>query len=133
MQPVETEANPIDYELEKLHSLQRMRAQIEADYAAQTELVYQMLTDLGLRSMSAEGFKYTIVQAERTKIHESSLRRAIGARLFNKLTVRKIDQKLVTEAVKTGQLDPVVLSMHSENVLNKPYIRITEMPLDDDG
>lgn len=121
----------LEYELSKLRELKHAQAELEADLEIQTQLVYQMLTDMGFKSKTADGHRFTIVQAERTKIDEVSLKKAIGARAFNKLATAKLDQNKVKQALAEGALDPVLLSQHSENVLNKPSIRISEIPLEE--
>jgi hypothetical protein len=118
----------LEAELERLRRIKDHYEESKQRLEQQTEVVYHMLNERGRKSWPLDNHRFTIVQAERVKINEDGLRKALGARAFNKLTIRKVDQKKVTEALTQGEIDPVVVSQYTEAVLNRPSIRITEVP-----
>jgi len=127
MQIVRDADHVLDLELMHLRHLKQQLAELQQSIDDKTELVSSMLLERGQKSRTHYGFRYTLVQAERVKINELGLKKALGARLFNKLTVAKVDQNKLKSAIAEGIVDPVVLEQHSEVVLNKPSIRITEV------
>lgn len=96
-----------------------------------TEIIAGELEVLGRKSYVSDGIKFTLVQAERTKINEDALKKALGAVKFRKLCKQVVDQSKVKEAINNGELDPVVLAQHSEVVLNRPSIRFTKVGADE--
>lgn len=70
--------------------------------------------------------KVTYVQNSTVKVNEEGLRKALGARVFNKYTVRKIDKNKLETGIATGEVDGVVVSQYCEIKSSKPYIRYTE-------
>jgi hypothetical protein len=67
--------------------------------------------------------KVNMVVGERVVIDETKLKKAIGARAFNKLTHRVLDKKLLESAVARGEVDATVLAIASEVKPNKAYLR----------
>lgn len=70
--------------------------------------------------------KATYVSSTRTQVDEVSLKKALGAREFNKLTVRKVDNKKIEKAILNGEVDATVISQNTAIVKTSPYVRITE-------
>lgn len=70
--------------------------------------------------------KATYVSTTKTKVDEVSLKKAIGARTFNTLTTRKIDNGLLEKAIIDGKIDARIVSQSTAIVKSAPYVRITE-------
>jgi hypothetical protein len=89
------------------------------------------LDDRGERSLyvsiDGKAYKATVVRSERAKVDEEELRKAIGARKFNAITVRKVSMEMLTWAMSTGKIDPAVASQHITLVPSSAYPKITEV------
>lgn len=70
--------------------------------------------------------KVTYVQTETVRVNEAGLRKALGARTFNKYTVRKVDKTKLEDGIARGELDGNIVSEYCEIKKSKPYIRYTE-------
>lgn len=122
----ESAESQLDQELDALHELKVRVAELQEALDKQTQLITQMFVSSGRKSRKVGNYTFTLVQAERTKINEAGLKKALGARNFNKLTVAKLDQMKLRAAIDNGEIDPIVVGQYSEVVLNKPSIRMTE-------
>jgi hypothetical protein len=103
--------------------------------AAEAELI-ESLRAAGDKSTSlTEGDKVqraTVVQTETTKIDEEGLRKALGVKLWNKVTVKKVDKAKLTAIIADGEISPELASGFLTVQKNKPYIRYSEGQRKDD-
>lgn len=67
----------------------------------------------------------TYVQSRTPVIDEKGLRKALGAKTFDKFTTKKLDRKAMEQAMDTGEVDPVVVSKYVTERLSKPFIKFT--------
>lgn len=67
----------------------------------------------------------TLVEAVRIKVNEPKLAKALGASKWASVTKRVLDKDKLDAAMVTGAVDPTVVAAASEEVHNKPYIKIT--------
>lgn len=77
-------------------------------------------------NLEGEQFRVTVVSRDTTNIDAEALKANIGARAFNKLTVRKLDMTKVKEAVADGSLDVEDLSWVTE-VKTSQSVRLTRV------
>lgn len=103
----------------------------EADLAAEDlqhaqEQVTTLMARLQRKSYVHAGSRFTVVHSSAPKFDENGMRKAFGAKVFNKLTTAKLDGKKLAAAVDAGTLDPIVVAQYTEYVDRRPYIRITE-------
>jgi hypothetical protein len=103
---------------------------------AEAELL-RVLEEQELKSTTAEigGVKYTTTSTQRTSttFNESGLKKALGARLYNKLTIAKLDKSKLTEAIQEGTVDPAVVAQHTEVVPGAVSIRLTKKAASDEA
>lgn len=81
-----------------------------------------------------DGGKYyqaTVVSPEKVDVDEAGLRKEIGAVAFRKISVQKLDRKLLEAALESGALDPQIVGKHLHTKESRPYIRYTEGVTDD--
>lgn len=98
----------------------------------QEQVVLNMME--GAKTRKAGAFRITRVAAQRVKYNEAGLKKAIGARLFNKLTKpAPLDTKKLDEAVQEGLVDINVVAQYATITENKPYVRISDYVEDDLG
>ena len=72
------------------------------------------------------------MQTETTKIDEEGLRKALGVKLWNKVTVKKVDKAKLTAIIADGEVSPELASGFLTVQKNKPYIRYSEGQRKDD-
>lgn len=76
-------------------------------------------------------YKITYVKNERTTIDSDGLKKEMGARAFNKYTVRTLDKKKLEEGIALGDVDQVLVGKHVSIQPSSPFLRITEQATDD--
>lgn len=72
--------------------------------------------------------RVTATRVARTKlvIDSQGLKKAIGAKAYDKMTSKSLDEDKVAIAMADGELDPVVVAKYSEEVpAARPYITFT--------
>jgi hypothetical protein len=75
-------------------------------------------------SYEADGKKFSATYTQRTtnQINEAGLRKAMGARTFDKYTVKKLDRKALEKAMTDGDVDPMVVAKFVEQVPGKTFL-----------
>ena len=64
---------------------------------------------------------------ELLKFNEAGLKKAMGARAFNRLTKpAALDRSKLEAAILAGEVDPVIVAQYSETKLTSPYIQFSE-------
>lgn len=71
-------------------------------------------------------YRVTYVQNTSTQINEEGLKKALGAKQFHKLTTEKLDRKKLSDAMDSGEVDPMIVGAHVTEKLSAPFIRFTE-------
>lgn len=78
--------------------------------------------NLGYTDDGGTKFTATYTQRTTTQIDEKGLRKALGARVFDKHTVKKLDRKALEKAMSDGVVDPMVVAKFVEQVPGKTYL-----------
>lgn len=90
-----------------------------------------------LKSTTAEigGVKYTTTSTSRTTttFEEAGLKKALGARQFNKLTVARLDRTKLEEAVQAGDVDPAVVAQYTKITPGSTTLRLTKKAASDEA
>jgi hypothetical protein len=68
----------------------------------------------------------TVILGTRIKIREAQLKKALGAKGWARITSLTLDKKKLEDAIARGDIDPNVVAQYSDELPNKPYIKITE-------
>ena len=118
--------------LSLLRRLDELKAEQEA-LAAEREDIQSILISRedelsGQTYTDDDGWSYTatVVRADNPpKIDPEGLKEAIGTRLWNKITVAKIDTKALEAEVVRGAIDVATVADHSTVTAKKPYVRLT--------
>lgn len=103
----------------------------EAEYAdAQEDLVKLMGKQVSATGKFVyEGdiheIKATVVAGTRIITDEPALKKKLGARVWDRVTTKKLDKAKLEDAIATGEVDATVVAACSEEIPNKVYIRPT--------
>lgn len=111
----------------------RDKAQATLD-EVQDRLIKQMERDQRKSfRWTSDGVRRAIsyVQATTTVIDEKGLRKALGAKVFDKYTVRKLDRKAMEVAMDDGTIDPVTVSRFVTLKPNRPHLSLTEKEVEE--
>ena len=103
---------------------------------AQTRLI-ELLDGVGIKTYKTKtsdgrSLTGTLVQAERLVYDEPGLEAALGKKLWDAVTVRKLDKALLEAHVVTKAVDENVVAAYTEVKQNAPYIKMggdTLMPV----
>lgn len=91
---------------------------------AQHMLVEGVKTDLV--HVHGSDYKVTVVQSETLKVDEDSLIKALGKRMYNKISTRKVDKKMLDLAIRDGEIDPQAVAGSMIISKSTPYIRVSQ-------
>lgn len=99
----------------------------EADrkYREVQAMVVAALESRQQKTATVHGRKFTLVAAERTVIDEDGLKKGLGAKVWNKFTIRKLDRSKLEQALLDGSVDPVLVARHSVVKRDTPHIRVS--------
>lgn len=111
--------------VERLADAKSAQHAADAEVKAVQAALIDMMNEDGITSASTEAHKAALVTATTIVIDEKKLKRVIGARLWNKVTVQKLDKKKLEAAVELGEVDMSDVAKSSDEVPKAPYIRIT--------
>lgn len=103
---------------------------------AEAELIAEMEAQ-EIKSTSTEicGIKYTTTATQRTSysFDEAGLKKALGARVYNKFTIAKLDRTKLEEAVQAGAVDAGVVSQYATPTTSAQGIRLTKKAASDEA
>lgn len=70
------------------------------------------------------GVKFSATYTQRTtnQINEQGLRKALGARAYDKFTVKKLDRRALEQAMSDGDVDPMIVAKFVEQVPGKTFL-----------
>lgn len=116
--------------LESLAQAKAEAARASADAKVLQDEALGLMDEIGLKSFSyddGEGHtvKGTRVQATRLEFDQPQLKKAVGAAQWNKITVRVLDTGLLEDAIAEGRIDPVKVAACSDEIKNKPYVKLS--------
>lgn len=115
------------------HNLQRRRADlvfIQEEIDRYESKLVHLLEAKKRKTVEVNGTRFTVVRREIVRWNEPGLKRALGARVFNKLTTAKLDTKKLDAAIAAHQVDPLQVVAYGEVVPGKTYVKVTEVKSD---
>lgn len=77
-------------------------------------------------------FTFTVARKTSTTVDEVGLRKALGAKVYDKFTERKLKNKKLEEAVELGKVDGLTVAKYLTVTQGDPYVTFTDKE-DDDG
>lgn len=106
-------------------------AQAEADFKDEQARLVKIIEATGEDHVvvddDGQEVQARIRSNELLKFNEAGLKKALGARAFNKLTKpAQLDRKKLEDAIVAGEVDPVLVAQFSETKLTSPYIQFSE-------
>lgn len=74
---------------------------------------------------------FTYTTRDVIKINELGLRKALGARVFNRYTKRVLDRSLMEAAMDSGDVDPKTVLAYVTSERSAPYLRYSEKTVEE--
>ena len=84
-----------------------------------------------LKSLTAGDHRVTYVRQTRVKVDEAGLRKALGAKVYDKFTDKKLNRSKLEKALDNGEVDATAVSPYVKEEVGSPYILITERKKDE--
>ena len=124
--PEETDDGAVYNSAREYANLKHDEKNIEAKRKAQGKETLELLQGTGTTKVKVdfdENFDATVAvkKRENTTIDQDKLKKALGARVFNKLTTPMLDDAKIEAAVRLGDIDPNVVSSCMETT-ETPYL-----------
>ena len=119
---------------DKIITFRDMKATIKGLEAeakhVQSEII-DFIKGKGNKTMSAEDTKgvtvtATVVESTSIAIDEARLKKAVGAQVWKKITTPRLDDKLLEQAIQSGEVDVNVVAQCTTETPRSPYLRLTE-------
>lgn len=111
-------------------------AEAEAELAEAKGEVIDALQDLNKKSTiqrrDGKRLTFTVARKTTTTVDEKGLRKALGAKVFDRYTERKLKNKKLEEAIEIGDIDGYTVAKYLTVTQGAPYITYTEKDDDDE-
>lgn len=124
--------NPLPRQKKILEEIDALKTRQAEDKKRQTELELEYLglvKDGGPRTLEVEVpdalVTGTLVEGTRLILDEPKLKKTLGAAKFKKVTKEVLDRSLLDDAIHRGAVAASDVAKCSEEVSNKPYVKIT--------
>lgn len=112
-----------------LGQLKAEKDDIESQIKELQDSIVEILDSVEQKSLVVEledrSVKATKIQAVRTTIDESSLKKSLGDKIWLKVSVRVLDKKRLEAAIAHGEVDPLVVAECSTETESAPYIKLS--------
>ena len=96
-----------------------LQADVIATLDAEEQKTFRYETDDG------RPVTMTRVQAEKMHVKEKGLKKALGAKAWNKVTKRVLDEDKLMAAIQDEVIDITTVAKHTEYIPNRPFVRFT--------
>lgn len=83
------------------------------------------------KSTKVGNLRMTVVRGTTVKINEASLKKALGAPLWRKVTKQVLDKPKLEEMVNSGDVDLNVVAAHTEVIPKKAYVSFSTVDVDE--
>lgn len=124
-----TQYSKIQDKLVRLLEIKQKRAALDEEYSTLENEVIALMDKIGEKTATVSdesgALTGTVVRGSTLQINEDGLRKALGAKLWAKVTKRVIDKKKLEAFTVTGEISPMVVAAHSEEKQSKPYVRLS--------
>lgn len=97
-------------------------AQLQASIITQMD---QMETKSVTVELEGRALKATKVQGVRIVIDEPSLKKKLGAKVWEHVTTRVLDKKKLEATIEMGEVDAMKVAECTTEVPNRPYIKLS--------
>lgn len=127
--PQEQVEEKIKIYLREFAEIREKRKEFKKEETWRQQDIVSFMKDAGRSTITtdydgAQEVRGTLVTRSRITINEEKLKKELGAKQFNKLTERVLDEDKLEEAIKNDEVDPNIVAKCSEEKVSE-YIRTT--------
>lgn len=94
-------------------------AEVEAELVATMEASQR-------KTLTGSGYKVTYVRGTTVQVDESGLKKALGAKTYNKLLKHSLDRSLLEKAVEAKEVDAETVAKFLSESHKKAFLRMSE-------
>lgn len=118
-----------DAELAKLakerEALKAKMDKLKASIEKRDEKILKELDRRGTKALETHGVRISKSQNEYVNYDMEALSEALRPAQLRRITVAKVDKKMLAEAVQAGKVDLEVVNAHATLSYSKPWIRVS--------
>lgn len=126
-----TPINKMQEAIERFREAKHNMEAAELDCADAQDQLIHVMGDQKTSTTTVDGYRVTVTKVEAVVLvtEEDPLKKRLGARLWDRVTVKKLDKSKLEDAIARGEVDPTVVAQCSKEVPRKPYVKLTEKKL----
>lgn len=112
--------------MDDILALKAEEAEIKAKLAELNSEVLIFVDSTGDTTVDYNNSKFTKVQSTSQSMDEDELKNNVGTAIFNTISVRAVDKKLLDVAVQKGKVTLDDIAKVTTIKKNKPYLKVTK-------
>lgn len=126
VEKVEPDTESIDNMIENYAYLRKQRGELDDQMRdISNELVVQLRRHGIKNRKTSSGYKVTLVERANTTLNENTLRKRLGAQMWNKVTTRVLDKRKLDAFIKSGEVSSSDVAMSMVEAEPTHYIKVT--------
>ena len=126
VEKVEPDTESIDNMIENYAYLRKQRGELDDQMRdISNELVVQLRRHEIKNRKTSSGYKVTLVERANTTLNENTLRKRLGAQMWNKVTTRVLDKRKLDAFIKSGEVSSSDVAMSMVEAEPTHYIKVT--------
>lgn len=112
--------------VQRLHLARVNREQADVEVKKLERQMVDLMEADSRKTVTAGEVQVTYVRPTRVKVDEAGLRKALGAKTFDKYTVSKLDTKKLEKGLENEELSAEQVSPFISEEVGSPYLRVSE-------
>ena len=126
VEKAEPDTESIDNMIENYAYLRKQRGELDDQMRdISNELVVQLRRHEIKNRKTSSGYKVTLVERANTTLNENTLRKRLGAQMWNKVTTRVLDKRKLDAFIKSGEVSSADVAMSMVESEPTHYIKVT--------
>lgn len=126
VEKAEPDTESIDNMIENYAYLRKQRGELDDQMRdISNELVVQLRRHEIKNRKTSSGYKVTLVERANTTLNENTLRKRLGAQMWNKVTTRVLDKRKLDAFIKSGEVSSSDVAMSMVESEPTHYIKVT--------
>ena len=126
VEKTEPDTESIDNMIENYAYLRKQRGELDDQMRdISNELVVQLRRHEIKNRKTSSGYKVTLVERANTTLNENTLRKRLGAQMWNKVTTRVLDKRKLDAFIKSGEVSSSDVAMSMVESEPTHYIKVT--------
>ena len=121
----EVQEGSVEELLDSLAAAKRERELVDEKIGKLQESLLKYAASTEAKTLTSKRYRATVITSERVTYNNKTLKKALGAKLWNRIKKEQVDSSKLKSLVSGGQIDPMIVAQCSEITKSKPYLRIS--------